>query len=815
MRALFILMSTALAVAMVASQPPPFTPWTMLPPADPLEPFQNPGEIVPNTGLTIQYLINAAGGIWQQDRAIDSAAYFCNDVLPFIASVVPEVDGSSLIWGPLCDEVREASNDLDNFDATGWCNGIIDMFLDPTAQVYGGRVRRQSTSMEYPGPMELPFDIVEILVNITRDLYGIDINMIIEDVSMIRTICNTNIKDHFLRRSLEDVITTFGSELMAVLLPHARPICQDFDGFLQSLMVNSSFGKTIAQDIRELVAQAVGFSNGDALCENILSTLEDGNIEARRSFSAARISSAFRIPESADRCSVLLNGLIGDVIEPIVQLGNPNDMMFSITDEMIYKYTGFQGPDPVDRMCRFVEIAFTTLVDLPDSVPIQLIPETNLSVEFFINAAGGLWLRERTIDSFDFGCREILPDLLRLAPSLTNYAAYYEPICSEIREAANDLDAFDAEGSCNDLKATFMNLINQDVGRRRRRQTDDPMAPSIDIIEIMEDILRDVYNINISDQSTVCPNIGQFLGPALPDLVTRFVGELTNPLLPASNYYACSDWTEYLPSVGIHANSTYYPIILAAADIGSRMLGYENRNDICTAIQEALTNGDEAGKGFGRNAFESVIDIFTDVDMCIRIGTDAVDDIVEPLVRVLYDHDEYEVTRYMMSRYTGYSTVQEICIALETAFTQLFNSTLTVTITVETLNGEELQFTDDLNNKESAAFKRLETAFCGGVVNLIENESGARRVECEVVSFSQGSVVAALDVMVYATTQTNADGIAESVTELSVDVLSFDGVSLGVSEITTMVTGGAGKIGSPSIGAIIFFALGVVTAGLW
>ncbi|XP_041452878.1 uncharacterized protein LOC121405951 [Lytechinus variegatus] len=814
MRALFILMSTALAVSMVASQPPSYTPWPVMPPGDPLEPFQNPGEIVPNTGLTIPYLINAAGGIWQQGRAIDSAAYFCSDVLPFIASVVPEVDDSSLIWGPLCDDVREASSDLDNFDATGWCNGIIDMFFDPTNLVYGGRVRRQSSSMGYPESMELPFNIVEILVNITRDLYGIDINVIIEDVSMIRTICTANIKDHFLRPSLEDVITTFGSELMAVLLPHARPICEDFDGFLQSLMVNSSSEKTIAQDIRDLAAQAVGFSNGDALCENILSTLEDGSIQARRSFSEARFSSVFRIPESAGRCSVLLNGLIDDVIEPIVQLGYPSGMMFSITDEMIYMYTGFPGPDPVDRMCRVVEIAFTTLVDLPDSVPIQLIPETNLSVEFFINAAGGLWLRERTIDSFDFGCREILPDLLRLAPLLTNYSAYYEPICSEIREAANDLDAFDAEGSCNDLKATFMNLINQDAGRRRRRQAEDPTAPSFDIIEILEDILRDVYNIDISDESTICPNIGQFLGPALPDLVTRFVGELTNPLLPASNYYVCSDWTEYLPSVGIYTNSSYYPIILAAADIGSRMLGYENRNDICTAIQEGLTNGDEAGKRFGRNAFESAIDIFTDVDRCIRIGTDAVDDVVEPVVRVLLDHDEFEVTRYMMARYTGYSTVQEICIALETAFTELFNSTLTVTITVETLNGEELQFTDDLNNRNSAAFKRLETAFCGGVVNLIENESGARRVECTVTSFSPGSVVAELDVMVYATTQTDADGIAESVSELSADVLSFDGDSLGVSEITSMVTGGAGKIRSPSIGAIVFFALGVVTAGL-
>eukprot|EP00057_Strongylocentrotus_purpuratus_P007996 XP_011662470.1 PREDICTED: uncharacterized protein LOC100888136 [Strongylocentrotus purpuratus] len=634
--------------------------------------FVNPGEIVP--GLTIPHLINAAGGIWQQDRVIDSLAYACRDVLPYIGSVIPEVDQSSLYWGPICDDIIEASDDLDAFDATGWCDDIITMITNLTSQGQGSdeRYRRQAEpTMGYPDYMEDPLGILKILTNITRDLYGIDINMIINDQSTINTIC-TNVKEYFLRPSLQDLISQFGAELLSALLPQAAPLCQDWDGFLQNLGINSTspYYPNIEGNAR-IGSQAVGYDSREELCQAITQTLsvQGDNGEARREFSTDLILSLLEIPTNAARCSMLANGLVYDVIEPAINIGSIDVMV--ISDEQIYQYTGFQGPNPLDSLCIFVENAFTTVVDLPDPVPFRFIPDTNLTVEFFINAAGGVWIQERTIDSLAFGCTEILPELESMIPDFRTFSAYYEPVCREVLVAANDLAVFDAESSCTDLTAVFTDLISTEDGNRKRRQADMAEEDNMfDFIGILSNITKDLYGLNISDQSTVCPNIKQLLEPSLPEVATRFLAELTSALLPQADTYVCADWEEFLPSVGISKMSPYYQIIYDAADIGSRMLGHASRDAFCEAIQQALSDGGAERRAFGRDALESLVNIFTDVDRCMMIGNDAIDDIIEPALRITVPG--FEVTSYLISRYTGYNGVKEICNALETAFTDLY-----------------------------------------------------------------------------------------------------------------------------------------------
>ncbi|XP_011679054.2 adhesion G-protein coupled receptor G6-like [Strongylocentrotus purpuratus] len=51
------------------------------------------------------------------------------------------------------------------------------------------------------------------------------------------------------------------------------------------------------------------------------------------------------------------------------------------------------------------------------------------------------------------------------------------------------------------------------------------------------------------------------------------------------------------------------------------------------------------------------------------IGNDAIDDIIEPIFGI--DVPGFEVTSYLISRYTGYNGVKDICNALETAFTEV------------------------------------------------------------------------------------------------------------------------------------------------
>ncbi|XP_030844310.1 uncharacterized protein LOC100892869 [Strongylocentrotus purpuratus] len=807
MKAFLTVLATTLLVAIVSGQ-------NTTPPEMEDEPFVNPGEIVP--GLTIPYLINAAGGIWQQDRVIDSMAYACREVLPYIGSVIPEVDQRSLYWGPVCDDVIEASDDLDAFDATGWCDDdIIPMIMitNLTSQGSDGRYRRQAgPTTEYPESMDNPLDIIEILTNITRDLYGIDINMIINDPSTINTIC-TNVKENFLRPSLQDLTSQFAAELLSALLPRAAPLCQDWDGFLQDFGINSASPEyPLIQDFARIGSQAMGYDNREEICQAITQTLsvQGDNGEARRSFSTDLILSLLEIPTNSARCSMLANGIVYDVIEPVINIGDE----IMITDEQLYQYTGFQRPNPLDSLCIFVENAFTTVVDLPDPVPFRFIPDTNLTVEFFINAAGGVWIQERTIDSLAFGCTEFLPDLESMIPDFRTFSAFYEPVCREVLVAANDLAVFDAESSCTDLTAVFTDLISTDDGYRKRRQADMAEEDMFDFIGILSNTTKDLYGLNISDQSTVCPNIKQFLEPSLPEVATRFLTELTSAVLPQAAPYFCEDWEQFLSSVGISKTSPHYPIIYDLADIGSQMLGHDSRDAICEAIQQALSYGRADRKALGRDALESFLDIFTDVERCMMIGNDAIDDIIEPLFGI--DVPGFEVTSYLISRYTGYNGVKDICNALETAFTVLSGSTLTLTITGETLNGEELMYTTDLTNMASPAFKKLETIYCGVATNHLERELGSdlRRLDCVANSFNPGSIVAELEIQVFATTQDVADSLAEDVAELSTGeglVLSSDGDSMSVSSFSATpnsatTNGGRGLL----TGAIIGIAVGVV-----
>lgn len=79
--------------------------------------------------------------------------------------------------------------------------------------------------------------------------------------------------------------------------------------------------------------------------------------------------------------------------------------------------------------------------------------------------------------------------------------------------------------------------------------------------------------------------------------------------------------------------------------------------------------------------------------------------------------------------------------------------------------------------------------------NHLELELGSdlRKLECVAKSFNPGSIVAELEIQVFATTQDIADSLADDVAELSSGeglVLSSDGDSLSVSSFSATGTDG-------------------------
>ncbi|XP_063970900.1 uncharacterized protein LOC135157836 [Lytechinus pictus] len=805
MRELKLSLAISVLVVMVSGQ---------LQPED-MMPFTNPGEIVYESPLTIKFAMNAVGGIWQQTRAIDSLAYACRSVLPVVGSAIPVVDQTSLIWGFVCDEVIEASRDLDNYDARGFCVDLIeevsDLVENPDGMT-GFRRRRQA----FPPTMseEVNDPIIETLINSTRDLYGIDINMIIGNISDIDTIC-TNIKDNFLRLSLKDIITTAGGELGKAFLPMAAPICEDYNGFLlQTFQVQPpSVDYNISQIIAHLGSLAAGYDSMNDLCEDmdLALSMQGDNGDARRMFASDAITDAFGVLENADRCTTIATGVINDVVVPLERV---YDSSYEITNNDIYQYTGFSGGVP--SVCSPLANAFTNIVDLVDAEPVHLIPETTLTVPFFLNAAGGIWKQSRLIDSMAFICSEVLPDLESMVPAIKSYFDQadwdYNQVCGRVQEAANNLAGFDAEDFCNDITQLISSLVSAE---RKRRQAMDSSAQ--DPLVLINDITKKLYNIDITDPTTICPNIGQFLDRSIDDILTEFETELMVAYLPEVSPYLCENWNEMLQSFfpGVDNAQEYIDVINNGVRIVVQLLGYDNRQDLCDRIGEVQEQSEQARRTFAEGIIESSSSIYVDTARCSMYANDLIDEVIHPLFELF--GLPIKISDYTIYRYTGFMGVEGVCRAIETAFTMLSVIDISMTLKAESMNGIPLVYTDDLADRNSDRFQEYETFFCGVTTNFITQELGneLRDITCTATAFRQGSIIAELQFQLHAISEEVANTLADDAVELASSdslTISGDGNSLTLSEVQVTTDERPGIRGGLSTGAIIGIVVGVLVA---
>ncbi|XP_054775200.2 uncharacterized protein LOC129283393 [Lytechinus pictus] len=805
MRELKLSLAISVLVVMVSGQ---------LQPED-MMPFTNPGEIVYESPLTIKFAMNAVGGIWQQTRAIDSLAYACRSVLPVVGSAIPVVDQTSLIWGFVCDEVIEASRDLDNYDARGFCVDLIeevsDLVENPDGMT-GFRRRRQA----FPPTMseEVNDPIIETLINSTRDLYGIDINMIIGNISDIDTIC-TNIKDNFLRSSLKDIITTAGGELGKAFLPMAAPICEDYDGFLlQTFQVQPpSVDYNISQIIAHLGSMAAGYDSMNDLCEDmdLALSMQGDNGDARRMFATDAITDAFGVLENADRCTTIATGVINDVVVPLERV---HDSSYEITNNDIYQYTGFSGGVP--SVCSPLANAFTNIVDLVDAEPVHLIPETTLTVPFFLNAVGGIWKQSRLIDSMAFICSEVLPDLESMVPAIKSYFDQadwdYNQVCGRVQEAANNLAGFDAEDFCNDITQLISSLVSAE---RKRRQAMDTSAQ--DPLVLINDITEKLYNINITDPTTICPNIGQLLDRSIDDILTEFETELMVAYLPEVSPYLCENWNEMLQFFfpGVDNAQEYIEVINNGVRIVVQLLGYDNRQDLCDRIDEVQEQSEQARRTFAEGIIESSSSIYVDTARCSMYANDLIDEVIHPLFELF--GLPIKISDYTIYRYTGFMGVEGVCRAIETAFTMLSVIDISMTLKAESMNGIPLVYTDALADRNSNRFQEYETFFCGVTTNFLTQELGddLRDITCTATAFRKGSIIAELQFQLHAISEEVANTLADDAVELASSdslTISGDGNSLTLSEVQVTTDERPGIRGGLSTGAIIGIVVGVLVA---
>lgn len=228
-------------------------------------------------------------------------------------------------------------------------------------------------------------------------------------------------------------------------------------------------------------------------------------------------------------------------------------------------------------------------MELPPS-RVDFITGTNLTLKFFVNAAGGLWQQDRLIDTLDYTCSDVLPAITVMVPVVGYYRHYYDPICQEIRTAARDLVAFDSTGFCDRIMDMIGDLSSGDPdGGNGTYDIAESIPDPMGIIGTLTNITRDLYGINVNDISTICPNVHQFLDQPLPGIILEFGTELMSSLLPLAVAEQFCNWDAFLEGFGVNSSSPYYQIIDDAARIGSQAVGYDSREALCGDLVHAIS----------------------------------------------------------------------------------------------------------------------------------------------------------------------------------------------------------------------------------
>ncbi|XP_063969909.1 uncharacterized protein LOC129282805 isoform X3 [Lytechinus pictus] len=626
-----------------------------------------PGELVPHSGFTVQFLIEAAGRLWQQNSVFEAMTFACEGVLPVIGSMIDEVDQSSLYWGVFCDNVTRVKS-VSEFNGERWCNDIIDtvtgMFGNDGQDE--GRYRRQAPD---ESSLESPFGILENLLNTTRDLYGIDILMIIQNVSTINTIC-TDVTENFIRPSPKQVITDFAAELIVRLLPE---VCQTWDSFFEAVGLNSSSQTyRVILGLVDAGSDAVGYSNFDELCHDINQTVQDDDLDERRRIAELIIRNFIGILENGDQCSTLAKKIM-NAIWTLTNCGNSDP--YSSPYGLEYQFYMFTGFHSIEEMCYDVAEALTTAVELPRARLATLIPGTNLTFPFFVNAVGGAWQQDRLIDVLAYACSDILPAITTMVPEIRSFSFLFEPICRQLRSAARDLEDFDSTGYCNELTDMVTALLpsapvsNDSIGDPGEGGGADSMDDPLGILNALMNVTLELYNINIFDPSTICPNIEGLLRKPFPAILLEFGGEMMSRFLPLALQPLCR-LDSFLEQFGVNSSSPFYDIIQEAVRLASRAVGYEQREQLCAQIVGVVHKGHEKRLRFSKDIIKELFRIPFNADTCDSLLSGAIRRVVRPLLTEVIPGSGrlIRISDYLISRFSGYRNVYDFCNHLETAF---------------------------------------------------------------------------------------------------------------------------------------------------
>eukprot|EP00057_Strongylocentrotus_purpuratus_P018215 XP_011672689.1 PREDICTED: uncharacterized protein LOC105442353 [Strongylocentrotus purpuratus] len=128
-----------------------------------------------------------------------------------------------------------------------------------------------------------------------------------------------------------------------------------------------------------------------------------------------------------------------------------------------------------------------------------------------------------------------------------------------------------------------------------------------------------------------------------------------------------------LAGAGIDSTSPYYNIIQDGAGIGSQAVGYDDREDLCQHLEQALSvQGDNnaARRTFSMDIISEIFASMEEADRCTPLANDVIRQVIQPLIRM--DLPAYVLSNEEILAYTGIDGgVTAVCTAMENAVTCL------------------------------------------------------------------------------------------------------------------------------------------------
>ncbi|XP_011684073.1 uncharacterized protein LOC105447556 [Strongylocentrotus purpuratus] len=198
------------------------------------------------------------------------------------------------------------------------------------------------------------------------------------------------------------------------------------------------------------------------------------------------------------------------------------------------------------------------------------------------------------LDALQYACTDILPGLDHLnyfSDHFSDLKIGLQPICTVFQEAGGPSE-FDATAFCI-FVGDYLQLGGLDLLHYHGIGSESKLERlAFFFNRIFSNTTRNLYGIDLSNLTTICPNAHRLFQPPLQKLLEEstkeYYTELLTALIPEIKFI-CQDWKRYFASLGVPDDSPYQQLVGSLVDIVPELMGLRSYESLCKQLKPWLS----------------------------------------------------------------------------------------------------------------------------------------------------------------------------------------------------------------------------------